>query len=149
MSPHIKTKSRTGVYTLPYSKTNNNLNHKTNIYRQQNPTSRCPYTGSGSATLRAFFGVSVCASRASSRVSSASLQRRGDLQGCAEVCAGCVAGVLQVCCRCVLGAAMCSGLETPFGRDHAEMHAVSLVAPPLLRGAGAGARGQGHGGDHA
>ena len=51
--------------------------------------------------LRAFFGVSVCASRASSRVSSASLQRCRDVQGCSEVCRA--VRVCRVCCRRAAG----------------------------------------------
>ena len=112
------------------------------------------YTGSGSASgsaksamLRAFFGVRKCASRASSRESSVSLRHRRQCGVGTKASAGRqvalqAAGALQM--------RLCSGSAAPLGRDRVEMHALSLVAPRLLLyGACAGARGHGHGRDHA
>ena len=59
-----------------------------------------------------------------------------------------VAGALQA--AGALQMRLCSGSAAPLGRDRVEMHALSLVAPRLLLyGACAGARGHGHGRDHA
>ena len=98
----------------------------------------CPHTGSGSAMLRAFFGVSVCASRASSRVSSASLQRCRDVQGCSEVCRA--VRVCRVCCRRAAGVlqvrlcAVCSGC-TAWARSRRDARRASRrpFPPPRRR----------------
>ena len=113
------------------------------------------YTGSGSASgsaksamLRAFFGVRKCASRASSRESSVSLRHRRQCGVGTKASAGRQAGALQG--AGALQMRLCSGSAAPLGRDRVEMHALSLVAPRLLLyGACAGARGHGHGRDHA
>eukprot|EP00964_Phaeocystis_antarctica_P106849 scaffold71645_cov66-Phaeocystis_antarctica.AAC.1 len=88
--------------------------------------------------LRAFFGVSVCASRASSRVSSASLQRCRDVQGCSEVCRA--VRVCRVCCRRAAGVlqvrlcAVCSGC-TAWARSRRDARRASRrpFPPPRRR----------------
>jgi hypothetical protein len=124
--------------------------HKQDYETRTLQTARKHYTGygSGSAMLRAFFGVRECASRASSRESSVSLRHRGSV-GWAKASAGRhVAGALHI--AGALQMRLCSGSAAPLGRDRVEMHALSLVAPLfLLYGACAGARGHGHGRDDA